>query len=252
MLLLGTGTFALAAIVAAAVGSSQNWGQDPEPAPSAAAAPPADNGPPALDGDEHQDHQDHEGLDDGGGPAAPDWSGLTYIDLHGAQLPVSPVHGPRSVSNAAASGFTRDEGGAALAAVHLASRVAPQVGPAIYGPNIERMQGDVSAMMAQVDADYAAARAASGIPDDQPLRAYGQTIGYAMPLPPGPETSEVTVHLLGRGAGPDGGEVVVAIPVTLVWLDGDWYLTVPPGARWDGQPVAGTAGYQLFPEAGAG
>lgn len=247
LVLVGVGGLALAAVIAAAIGSSQDWGQAGT-APPPAAAPPADSAPTAPDvGDEHQHHDEHD-QEHGGDPAAPDWEGITYQDLHGALLPVSPVHGPRSVSDAEASGYSRDEGGAAVAAVHLGSRVGPQVGPDIYVPAVERMHGDISSMMAQVDADYAAARAASGIPDDQPLRVYGQTIGYAMPLPPSADSDEVTVHVLGRAAGPDGGEVLVTIPVTLVWADGDWRLTVPPGARWDGHPVAGTGGYTLFPE----
>lgn len=248
VVLIGVGGLALAAIVAAAIGSSQGWGQASAPPPPAA-APPADGTPAAPIEDDTQGHEEHDHADQPE-PDEPNWEGMSYQDLHGAQLPVSPVHGPATVTAAEASGFTRDEAGAALAAVHLGTRVGPHVGPDIYVPNIERMRGDISAMMAQVDAEYAAARAASGLPDSEPLRIYGKTIGYAMPLPPGPDTEEVTVHLLGRGAGEDGGEVLVTIPVTLVWLDGDWRLTVPPGARWSGQPVAGTAGYSLFPEAG--
>ncbi|NJQ13533.1 hypothetical protein [Streptomyces bohaiensis] len=212
-------------------------------------APPAD-GAPAWPERLGGHDQEHEGEHDQEATDGPDWSGLTYQDLHGAQLPLSPAHGPAEVSEVVASGFTRDEGGAAVAAVHLASRVGAQLGPDIYGPNVERMVGDISAMMAQVDRDYARARAASGLPESEPLRTYGRTIGYVMPLPPREDTPDVTVHLLGRDAGPAGGEILVVIPVTLTWEAGDWRLRVPPSARWNGQPVAAVDGFTLFPTDG--
>ncbi|MBB1252530.1 hypothetical protein H3146_03960 [Streptomyces sp. OF3] len=235
----------LLALGAAMAGHSRTSSPDQ----ATASAPPA-AAPPAADQVPQQSPPGEPPA--AGAPAAPDWDGLTFVDLRGAQLPVSPVHGPKRVTEARAAGFSRDTGGAVLAAVHLATRVSPQLGPDIYVPAAERMRGDVgdrTAFLAQVDADYAKARAASGLPKDQPLRIYAQVIGYAVPvIDRAPK--RVTVHLLSRGAGPDGGEVLVSVPVTVAWAGGDWELEAPPGGRWPGQPVAGTGGHTLFPEAG--
>lgn len=238
------GGLLLAALGAAMVGHSQGWGQAGD-APPPAAAPP-------VAADQAPDKPRPSEPPTAAVPAAePDWDGLTFMDVRGAQLPVSPVHGPKEVSAARASGFSRDVGGAVLAAVHLATRVSPQLGPEVYVPNAERMSGEVSdrtAFLAQLDADYAEARASSGLPEDEPLRIYAQVIGYAAPVVDH-ALEQVTVHLLSRGAGPDGGEVLVSVPVTLAWSGGDWVLQAPPGGRWPGQPVSGTAGYTLFPGA---
>ncbi|MDK1476837.1 hypothetical protein QNO07_26120 [Streptomyces sp. 549] len=217
-------------------------GQAPPPASVSAPPAPAQAPPPAAAG---------EPPAQSGAAAEPDWAGLTFMDVRGAQLPVSPVHGPKRVTQARAAGFSRDTGGAVLAAVHLATRVSPQLGPEVYVPAAERMRGDVedrTAFLAQLDADYAKARAASGLPEGEPLRIYAQVIGYAVPVAErAPE--RVTVHLLSRGAGPDGGEVLVSVPVTVSWWGGDWALEAPTGGRWPGQPVAGTGGHTLFREA---
>lgn len=246
VVLLAVGVLMLTGLAAAFIGHSQGWGkgsEDTAPGPTDTSAAPPDAAGQKPDPAPSPDGQ------------APDWGGLDWMDVHGAQLPVSPVHGPREATVPMASGFSRDTGGAVLAAVHLATRVSPQVGPDVYVPNAERMHGstgEVSGFLAQLDADHAAARAASGLPEGEPLRIHAQVVGYAVPAPVGSSPTEATVHLLSRGAGPDGGEVLVSVPVTLVWEGGDWRLQVPPGGRWPGEPVSGTGGYTLFDDADAG
>ncbi|AXK34652.1 hypothetical protein DVA86_20375 [Streptomyces armeniacus] len=239
MAIMVGGGLVLAALGAAMIGHSQGWGEDTAPPPAAAPSSEPEHGPDGAGNGKPAPAAPRE-------QGEPDWNGLTRMDVHGAQLPVSPVHGPKNATEQAASGFTRDIGGAALAAVHLATRVSPQVGPKVYVPNAERMKGDRTAFLAQVDADYAKARDASGLPEGEPLRIHAQVIGYAAPAAAS-SAEQVTVHLLSRGAGPDGGEVLVSVPVTLTWSDGDWALRTPPGGKWPGQSVTGTAGYTLFP-----
>ncbi|MFI7278535.1 hypothetical protein [Streptomyces sp. NPDC049879] len=215
-----------------------------EPSAPVTSAPP----PPATADQPGAVDQEQPEADDGDAGARVDWSGLTWDDWRGMLLPVSPVHGPTTVSEAAAAGFSHDLGGAVLAAAHWAARVSPQAGPEIYGPLVERMAGDTTTFRAQLDVDYEAARAASGLPANEPIRSHAELAGWAGPSDPAAAaTEEVTVRLLSRGAGPDGGEVLVEVPVTLRWEAGDWTLVAPVGGQWAGRPVASADGFETFP-----
>ncbi|MGW3201938.1 hypothetical protein ACWDBD_46980 [Streptomyces sp. NPDC001118] len=239
--LIVAGVVVVAAVTAAVIGYNGNWGK-PAPAQPAASSPGSAGEP----GGDVVSPGTGTGTS-GGDASAPSWKHITFEDFHGAQLPVSPLYGPKVHTDSRASGFAHNLGGAVEAAVHIGSRVSAQAGPDTYGPAIEQqMTGDTSTFRTQLDSDYQDARQNSGVPDGTPLRIYAQIIGYAAD---GADASgqTVTLHLLSRGANPNGGTVTIDFPMTLEWVGDDWKVRAPDGGQWPFNPVTSTAGYTLFP-----
>lgn len=241
--LIVTGVIVAAAVVAAVIGYNDNWGKHSATPPAAASG-----GSAGEPGGAVITPAPGSGDNGNGSSAAASWKDVTFEDFHGAQLPVSPLYGPKVHTDTRAAGFAHSLGGAVEAAVHIGARVAAEAGPSAYGPTIEQqMTGDTSTFRAKTDSDYQDARRNSGVPDGTPLRVYAQIIGYAAG---GADASgqSVTLHLVSRGANPDnGGTVTIDFPMTLEWVGGDWKVRAPDSGQWPFNPITSTAGYTLFP-----
>lgn len=167
----------------------------------------------------------------GAGSDLPD--DMRWIDVAGVAVPVSSRHGPFDTSAGLARGFSHDRGGAVLAAVHLALRVAPQVGADIFNPTLasQVVGPDVAAMQARVSQEY----------DD--LRGQAQA-GYGGPVGELPTTlrgyrvnaftpGEASVELLTETSGEGEQVILAASSVRLSWTGSDWALIAPPGGSFD-------------------
>ena len=159
---------------------------------------------------------------------------LAWTTVAGAQVPVSAVAGPRDSRGGRARGFSRDSRGAVFAAVHLSLRLAPQVGPVVFGPTLREQVvgggGDVAALRERVEADYEQARQRAGVAYGGPVgRIFAVVRGYRIDSA---SSSAVSLRLLIEGPGRDGGSVLVAVVIELRWVDGDWALVAPPAGDW--------------------
>lgn len=158
---------------------------------------------------------------------------LTFAEVSGVRLPVSGSAGPRETSGGLARGFSHDQAGAVLAAVHLLVRVAPQVGPAVFDPTLRTqvVGPDADAMRAQVGRDYEDLRSTAGV-------AYGQPVGRLSAALRGFQVSdyspqETGLRVLTESAGADGAAVLVGCIVRMRWTGSDWALVAPPGGTFN-------------------
>ena len=144
---------------------------------------------------------------------------MEWSDFAGLQLPVSSVHGPSCGKGSRAGCFTRDEAGAALAAVHLLVRTFPFAGSDVFTPTIrEQVVGDARDQLErQTASGYASHLRDGGVEDGDPLPLgdTGAVAGYRLPDTPTSDAAGPTAdgrdrhggrgspH--GRGAVPHGG-----------------------------------------------
>ncbi|MBK8075381.1 MAG: hypothetical protein IPK24_07400 [Kineosporiaceae bacterium] len=177
---------------------------------------------------------------------------LRWVDFAGLQLPVSATHGPRCLSGLRAACFSRDEAGAALAAVHVLVRTFAFAGPGVFTPTIaEQVVGPGQAQLArETSATYRSYAAEAGVRGEGPIRGEaGSIAGYRTEPAPSPRTpsaasvspsssdaavAERVVVVLVKGVGEAGAPVFTEYRVGLVWVEGDWRVIAPPWGDWSG------------------
>lgn len=145
----------------------------------------------------------------------------------GQDLPESSVSGPTRHVDGLAAGFERSELGAALAAIHIAHRLDPRTGPAVFENTIrdQVVGADAGRLRDTVSAQYESAR-----------RELNAGLGEA--LDPGPAR---LVAYKPDGYSPDQAAVTVisaednrppvAFRFEVRWVEGDWKLVAPPGGN---------------------
>jgi hypothetical protein len=173
-------------------------------------------------------------------------AGISWLDFHGIELPVSAQDGPRHVADGLAWGFADTQRGALLAAVNITVRTAAQWGPQVYGPTIRyQVTGPDAAALAQADASqYQAMRAASAIRPGQ-----GDAVLTAWRFESwNPAAALVDVATAAPAAG-DPGTAGVVTSIRVAWLDGDWRVLAPPGGTWasSAATVSSLSGFTPFP-----
>ena len=133
-------------------------------------------------------------------------------------VPTSPRAGPARTAGGAAAGFTHDELGAVLAAVHIAARLNVDLGSTVY-ETVARRQcvGDIDAALAQVRSTRSQAPPGAAV-----------ATGYFYRVDGGDPTSDrvlVTIAADTPQARTAGG--YAAFTRTVQWIDGDWRMQVP-------------------------
>ncbi|MET7879830.1 hypothetical protein ABZS52_23225 [Micromonospora profundi] len=148
-------------------------------------------------------------------------------------MPVSTQSGPRNLSEGQAHGFTRDPGGAVLAAVHIVVRVNPQVGPAVFDPTLRTqvVGADAAAMRVQVAQAYHELRGQAGVADGLPVGRLNATLlGYRIVSY---TDDEVVLRLLTEAPDGSGSALMVSTEVRVRWTGSDWALLAPAGGTFD-------------------
>lgn len=179
--------------------------------------------------------------------------GVTWVDFAGLDLPVSGVHGPGCGTGGRAGCFTRDEAGAAVAAVHLLVRTFPFAGPDVFSPTIaEQVVGDERARLARLTvAAYRDQTAGDPHPPGGVIRSEGGSVaGYRVEPGPAPAGDVRVVRVLVTGPGEAGVAVFTEYRVEVVWQGGDWRLVAPAWGDWSRQarvvPDPDPAGYASY------
>lgn len=178
--------------------------------------------------------------------------GLSWVDFHGVQLPVSAHDGPRSTRGGLAQGFTDTPRGALLAAIDIGVRTAALWGPAIYTPTItHQVTGpDAAALLNTDTSDYKALRdVASAGAGPYIGRAYAVEAAYRFVAW---SPADATVDVVTEGPGNNGATVLAATRIEVVWQHGDWRLVAPPGGDWanSAASISSPSGYTTFPGEG--
>lgn len=171
-------------------------------------------------------------------PAPP--AATALVDVPGGVAVSSPTHGPTLIADGRASGFRRDELGAALAASHLAPRISTAADPGIAEATLaEQCWGDLAA---------ARARLAAALPgtDAPPRVGFAPRALYHRLVagdPDGEDGATVVVSLLAATEQSEMAGGLSRTDLTLRWAGGDWRLRVPV-QRPSLHP--GTDGYALL------
>jgi hypothetical protein len=178
--------------------------------------------------------------------------GLSWVNFHGIELPVSPHDGPRDTSHGLASGFSDTPRGALLAAINIGVRTAALLGPAIYSPTIShQVTGlDAAALLAADTSNYKGLRAAVHVQAGQAAgRGYAAEAAYRfVSWTP----TDATVDVVSEGPGNNGSTVLAVTRIEVVWQRGDWRVVAPPGGDWasSASSVSSLTGYIAFPSEG--
>lgn len=148
----------------------------------------------------------------------------------GQDLPVSASAGPSRQVDGRVAGFARTQLGAALATIHISSRIWDlAVGPDVFGPTIDQqvVGADAGELARQVADNYGQAR-----------QQQGKNIGER--LDPGP--ARLAAYQINRYS-PDNATVSViyakdetasaysSFRFDVRWTDGDWHLVSPPAGN---------------------
>ncbi len=178
--------------------------------------------------------------------------GLTWVNFHGIQLPVSAHDGPRNTSNGLAQGFTDTPRGALLAAINIGVHAAALWGPAIYTPTItQQVTGpDAAALLTTDTSDYKALRDAASAGGGPHIgRAYAVEAAYRFVSW---SSTDATVDVVTEGPGNNGATVMAATRIEVLWRRGDWRLVAPPGGNWanSATSIPSLTGYISFPGEG--
>lgn len=149
---------------------------------------------------------------------------IALVDVPGGVAASSPTHGPALVRDGRASGFRRDELGAALAATHLAPRVSTTADPEVAAATLtEQCWGDLGVARARL-------AAAQPGPDAPPrVSSTPQALHYRLVAgdPDGEDGAAVVVSLLAATEQAKVAGGLSRTDLTLRWTGGDWRLRVP-------------------------
>jgi hypothetical protein len=130
---------------------------------------------------------------------------VTWHRLCGIDLPFSARYGPHRRDGERASGFGNQPTGAVLAALHLAVRVSPQLGPDVFVPTLaEQVTGPDAAVLAhQVHAQYQQLQQRAQARYGQPVcPIYGRFAGFLLDSH---TSTAASLRLLIEAPGPGGG-----------------------------------------------
>lgn len=157
----------------------------------------------------------------------------TWVDVAGVQLPVSRTHGPRTVTPAAAAGFSRSEAGAALAAVHILIRSSAAAGPSSFEPTITRQVtgANAAAMKLLARQQYQQLRSERGVADGAPVNGDARVVGYRV-ASFGSTGATAGIEVFLTSADVTAKQQLLRFDVQLQWADGDWRAIAPPRGDW--------------------
>lgn len=163
----------------------------------------------------------------------------------GAAFPISAEHGPDVFDDTRAMGFAQTAKGAALAALHIASRISPYNGPAVFTPTItEQVTGDTSALLTLMEGEYSKVAKENGLKNGEPLiRPTGEMLAWRIEGGFTPERNNVQLYV----KTPRSTEVIYSVPV--VWVDGDWKIerqTDDAGLTFGVDPYEGNVDFEAF------
>lgn len=168
-------------------------------------------------------------------PAAPGQAApsIAWSVVGEQPVPSSRDHGPHQSVNGLASGFSHDELGAALAAMHISSRLVASV-PAAVAQTTARQQcfGDVAAYLERLDRSRTA-----GV-SSRPGSVAGELYYRVVDGDPTGSLVRISLAAVTGEARTEGG--YAELTRTLRWVDGDWHMELPPPAR---TVVASLSGY---------
>lgn len=165
-------------------------------------------------------------------PVQPD---VTWHEMADVNMPVSRTAGPHLLTDTRATGFTQDDAGAALAAVHILVRSFPGAGSDSFVPTIEeQITGAGKAQLAsRTQSAYdETVRMMDGVDVGQPLPlGQGWIVAYRLVGGAGASSSEArTVQVLVEGDFESLG--LTEYTVDLLWQDGDWKAKAPRWGDW--------------------
>lgn len=149
---------------------------------------------------------------------------ITWSVVGEQPVPSSREHGPRQRVDGLAAGFSHDELGAALAAMHISSRLVPTV-PAAVAETTARQQcvGDVAAYLARLD------RSRTAAVTSQPGSVAGELYYRVVDGDPDGSVVRISLAAVTGQARTEGG--YAELTRTLRWAGGDWRMELPPPAR---------------------
>lgn len=175
-----------------------------------------------------------------------------WDEVAGVKVPWSATHGPRVVEGAEASGYSRSEQGAALAAAQVLMRTSATAGSDVFLPAIAtQVTGpNTAALKAALLQQYEQLRAQAAVADGAPIPgADARITGYrvaAYDADAGTATVDVVVDsatLRTRGQ-------LLTFAVSLQWAYDDWRVLAPPQGDWGavatqlGSPPSGLQRYE--------
>ena len=171
-------------------------------------------------------------------------SGVSWVDYHGYELPVSAQAGPRDTAGGLVAGYADTPLGALLAAVNIAARTSWQFGPSVFGPTVShQVSGRFAAQMLSADQ----ASWDQGAPESVAGTAGTRQVAFAIEAytPSGAAIDIVT--------GAPGAGAYVVTQVHAVRARGDWRVLAPPGGDWadSAVQVQSPDGFTAFPGQGA-
>ncbi len=165
--------------------------------------------------------------------AVPAIDPLTWTTVSGQPVPVHSVHGPHEETAGMARGFTQDEPGAALAAIHIAARLTVANRPEVFEA-VAREQC-VGPVEAEIEAFHEFRDAGVlALPEGVVPEGYW----YVTVLDPRREKALVLIAMPTPEARSLGAEYIERA-YTMRWIDGDWKLEVPVSAPTLSGSVAG-------------
>ncbi|MBA8827792.1 hypothetical protein FHX42_005199 [Saccharopolyspora lacisalsi] len=149
------------------------------------------------------------------------WGPLQWRPVADSPLPFSAEHGPRTVTDGLARGFSHDKAGAVLAALHISTRASSAAGPRTYRAVVrEQTYGDKQAQLSQLSRQSSSASAAATRPQQW---WYAITGGD-----PRGDLVQVSLVASSEQSRQMGG--YAHLTRTLSWRNGDWRLQVPTPA----------------------